>query len=130
MKEEIMLELLGGKYRVMRLDKLNITYDKFVMKKETVRRDKDGNEKTYGGYEDYVSSGKYYGAVLEVIEAIYEDMLLDNLGEKELRTIATFKKNILKMKDQIIEEVRGAQLKLNALVSAERTKGGKEEDDE
>jgi len=125
-----MLELLGGKYRVMRLDKLNITYDKFVMKKETVRRDKDGNEKTYGGYEDYVSSGKYYGAVLEVIEAIYEDMLLDNLGEKELRTIATFKKNILKMKDQIIEEVRGAQLKLNALVSAERTKGGKEEDDE
>lgn len=123
-KEEFMFELLDGRYRIRRLDKLNIVADKMAMKKLGKR---DGVE--YGGYEAYAQLGGYHGSVVDAIDAVYEDVLASEVGtEEELTTIDKLKKNLIKIKQQIIDEVQGIEDKIESLL--EGKKGGKEKDDE
>lgn len=130
-KEEFMFSLLDGRYRIRRRDKLNIVIDKMVMKKAGTRRDKDGNEIKIGGYEAYTQLGGYHSNVTDAIGALYDDVLNDNVGtEKELTTVEKLRKNLLKIKQQIIDEVSSVEDSISSLLTEGKKKGGKEKDDE
>jgi hypothetical protein len=109
------IKFLEGKYAIYRLDENNLLLQKKVMKKTRTVKVKNAKgkvvgEKEIGGYEGYVRMG-YHGDLESAITSILADAEMDVIGdEKTITPIKAFRKNIIRIKKTLVEEIREAAI--------------------
>lgn len=112
-KEYLVIKFLDGKYKVTRLDALNLLIEKLVEKEERTVKGKK-----VGGGLGYRRTG-YHSNLTDAIQSIFDDAVMDEVGDAELVELTKFKKNILKLRKALREDVVQAKIKL------EKQKNGK-----